>query len=287
MSLPPSFLRNRVCAVTGGTQGVGWALVQALADCGGQVYGCGRSQHNLDRASQELTALPWADRIHLTQCDVTDRDQVETWLDSILAGAGRVDVLINNAAFVRWVDVEMMSVAEAEQTMRVSYDGMVYTIKKVLPVLQAQGSGHIVNIGSIAGRIYVGGASAAYAAAKAAIDAYTQILQVELRGTPVRATLVRLGTVAGTDFFKEHVATTRMPPLTRFMPALTPPDVATAVLRAIQRQTDIITLPRYLHLLTLIYMFAPRFSHWLAGLGGQGHPDYGAAAWKYQRKNWN
>ncbi|MCB8968501.1 MAG: SDR family oxidoreductase [Ardenticatenaceae bacterium] len=287
MTLPKNFLHHHVCVVTGGTQGIGWALVQALADHGGIVYGCGRSQHSLDRAHQELAALPWADRVHLAQCDVTNRAQLEAWLDAIIAEHGHIDVLINNAAFVRWVDVEAMSVAEAELTMRVGYDGMVYAIKKVLPLMRTQGSGHIVNMGSIAGRIFVGGASAAYAAVKAAIDAYTQILQVELQSTAVRATLVRLGTVAGTDFFKEHVATTRMPPLTRLMPALTPPLVATAVLQAIYRQTDIITLPRYLHPLTLLYMLAPRFSRWLAQRGSQGQPDYGTANWKYSQRNRN
>lgn len=281
MSHHPTPLQNRICLVTGGTQGIGWATVQALAHAGGQVYACGLSPTNLTQADQARRATPWADSIHLTQCDVANRAALENWIDTTAAKTGRVDVWVHNAAFVRWVDVQTMTVEEAERTMRVAYDGMVYGVKRVLPLMQAGGWGHIVNIGSIAGHIFVGGSSAAYAAAKAAMNAYTQTLQVELQGSPVGATIVRLGTVAGTDFFKKHVTTDRMPPLTRFMPALTPPQVAQAVVRAIAQRQEIVTLPRYLAALTLIYGLSPRFSRWLAQQGRGRHPDYGRVPWKY------
>lgn len=278
------FLKDHVCLVTGGTQGIGWAIVQAMADHGAEVYACGRSRENLAKAREAAQTLPWRNQIILAQCDVTNRTALEAWISSIYQEKGRVDVLVNNAAYVRWVDITTMPVAEAERTMRVAYDGMVYGIKVVLPLMQQASRGHIVNMGSIAGRIFVGGASAAYAAAKAAVDAYTQILQIELHNSPVNATLLRLGTVAGTDFFKKHVSTSRMPPLTRFMPALTPPQVATAVLRAIDKKQKIVTLPRYLAILSLIYTLAPGFSRWLAGLGGHQHPDYGQVKWQYKHE---
>ncbi len=281
------FLNGRACFVTGGTQGIGWAIAQALAERGGQVFVCGRSTGNLERAEAARQHLPWPDRLHLAQCDVTVRADLENWIGAGVAATGRADVLVNNAAYVRWENVATMTVAEAEQTMRVAYNGMVFGVKTVLPLMQTQEGGHIVNIGSIAGRIFVGGASAAYAAAKAAIDAYTQTLQVEVAQTPVHATLVRLGTVAGTDFFKQHVSTTRMPPLTRFMPALTPPRVATAVVEAIYRKKEIITLPRYLAFLTLVYNLAPRFARRLAQFGGGAHPDYGSVSWQYQHDRRN
>lgn len=278
------FLTDQVCLVTGGTQGIGWAVVQALADHGARVYACGLSQESLKRAETERRALPWADAIKLTRCDVTDRMAVESWIGGIYQETGRIDVLVNNAAFVRWTDVTAMPVEEAERTMRVGYDGMVYCVKTALPLMLSAGRGHIVNVGSIAGRIFVGGASAAYAASKAAIDAYSRVLQIELDPSPVNVTLVRLGTVAGTDFFKKHVSPSRMPPLTRFMPALTPPQVATAVVQAIHDKDDVITLPRYLAFLALIYTIAPRLSRWLAGIGSNHRPDYGQVEWKYRSR---
>lgn len=274
-------MRDYVCLVSGGTQGIGWAVVQALASEGAQVYGCGLSQQSLERAQQERVELPWAAQIHLAQCDVTRRQGYEAWIEGIYAETGRVDVLVNNAAYVRWVDVMEMSVEEAQLTMRVAYDGLVLGVKTVLPYMLHAGRGHIVSIGSIAGNIFVGGASAAYAAAKAAVDAYSQTLQVELQGTPVRVTLMRLGTVAGTDFFKRHVAPTRMPRLLDFLPYTTPPDVAAAVVDAIYRQRDVVTLPRYLALLRVLYVLAPRFSRWLAARGGSGQRDYAPVDWRY------
>jgi NAD(P)-dependent dehydrogenase (short-subunit alcohol dehydrogenase family) len=272
---------DRVAVVTGGTQGIGWALTQALAGAGAVVYSCGYSTGSLQEAQAALAALPWSDRIHLTQLDITDRPLYEAWLEEIYGRHGRLDILIHNAAFVRWDDVLAMSLAEADRSMAVGYSGMVTGVKKTLPWMLAAGYGRIVNVGSLTARIFVPGASAAYAATKAAIDAYTLMLQIELAHTPVKATLVRLGTVAGTKFFQEHVPVSRMAPLTRFIPALTPPVVATAVLRAMARPQEIVTLPGYMHPLTLIYNLFPRFSRWLAQKGGANTRDYGRVSWRY------
>jgi NADP-dependent 3-hydroxy acid dehydrogenase YdfG len=280
-----NFLADHVCLVTGGTQGIGWALVQALADHGAEVYACGRSPESLGQAQRALTSLPWCEAIHLTQCDVTDRPALESWIKNIYQETGRIDVLVNNAAFVRWESVQSMTSEDAIQTMRVSYDGLVVAVKSVLPLMEAAGSGLIINMGSMTARIFVPGSSAAYAAAKAAIDAYTLMLQIELENSPVRATLVRLATVAGTDFFKKHVPASRMSPLTRFIPALTPPEVADAILRAIYKKQDIVTLPGYMHLLGIIYQIIPGFSRWLARIGGRNERDYGQVEWQYRRKS--
>lgn len=269
-----SKFQNQVCVVTGGTQGIGWKLTQALAAQGATVYGCGFSQGSLDQAEVARVTLSTASQIHLSRCDVTDRAAYEAWLGDVWAENGRIDLLIHNAAYVRWADVTEMSVAEAQQTMRVGYDGMVIGTNFVLPKMQAAGRGHLVNIGSVAGRAFVGGASAAYAATKAAIDAYTQILHAELAHSPVNATIVRLGTVAGTDFFRKHVSNERMPPFTQFLPALTPERVATAVLHAVVKKQQIVTLPRYLELLTFVYNLSPRFARWLAKMGGPNRKDY-------------
>jgi NAD(P)-dependent dehydrogenase (short-subunit alcohol dehydrogenase family) len=275
-------LDGKVCLVTGGTQGIGWAITLALADHGGQVFACGRSAESLAQAQAELQRLPWSNSVHLTRCDVTDRAGVERWMEQILDYSGRIDVLVNNAAFVRWDDVLNMSMDEAGLTMRVGYEGMVYTTKKVLPHMLALGWGHIINIGSITSRIYVGGASAAYSAAKAAVEAYTRTLYVELRQTPVNVTIVRLGTVAGTDFFKQYVPVKRMPPLTRYLPALTPDQVARSVVGIVGKRREVLNMPRYLSLLIYVFELAPRFARWLTWSGSGEHPDYAHVQWEYR-----
>ena len=277
------FLSGQTAVITGGTQGIGWALTQALAAHGAQVYACGYSAASLERAENERQALPWHEQISLARCDVTDRGQYVGWLEEVYGGNGRLDILIHNAAYVQWDDVLNMSIDQAQHPMRVGYDGMVTGIRTALPWMMAAGQGHIVTVGSITARILVRGSSAAYTATKAAIDAYTITLQIELAHTPVSATLVRLGTVAGTDFFKKHVQPGRTPKLNKYLPALTPPQVATAVLRAMQKKQPILTLPRYLGPLSVIYQIAPRFSRWLSDQGWGEHPDYGRVDWTYKK----
>lgn len=276
--------RDKICVVTGGTQGIGWATTQALAAQGMTVYAFGYSASSLERAEAERQTLPWGDQIRLSRCDVTDRVAYEAWLEERWGENGRLDILINNAAYVQWDDILDMSTDQALHTMRVGYDGMVTGIRKVLPWMLDANQGHIVNVGSITARIIVRGSSAAYTATKAAIDAYTVTLQMELaavrtRPTPVHATLVRLGTVGGTDFFKQHVDPARTPKLNKYLPALTPPKAADAILKAIDKKQNILTLPRYLGPLSIIYQIAPRFSRWLADQGWGNHPDYGGQAW--------
>ena len=162
---------EQVCVVTGGTQGIGWALVEAFAAGGAQVFACGRSAENLARAAAHCAARPWGAQIALAQVDVTDETALVAWLEDIVAQTGRLDVLVHNAAYVQWEDVVDMSIAQAQLTMRVAYDALVVAVTTVLPRMLAAGSGRIVVMGSIAGEIFVGGQSAAYAGAKAALHA--------------------------------------------------------------------------------------------------------------------
>lgn len=276
------FLSGQVCLVTGGAQGIGWAISQALADHGARVYVCDISEENLAQAAQELPGLPWADRITLARCDVTNRPQVETWIADIYRQTGRVDVLVNNAAYVRWVDVSDMSVEEEERTMSVGYNGMVYTVKAVLPLMKAAGRGHIVNMGSSAGKVFVGGSSAAYAAVKAAIDAYSQTLQAELKNSPVHVTVVRPATVAGTDFFRKHVPASRMPRFADYVPYLTPLQVARRIVRALRDQRAVVDVPGYLKLFYAFFALAPGVFRWMVNVGGSGRRDYGQVQWRYE-----
>ncbi|MFT3768113.1 MAG: SDR family NAD(P)-dependent oxidoreductase [Minicystis sp.] len=265
---------NEVCLVTGGAQGIGWATARRLAAAGGVVEVCDVSEAHLASAREQAAGLRGGDRIRFSRCDVADRSQVEAWCTGILRETGRIDVLVNNAAFVRWQDTLDMSVEEVERTMQVGFNAIVYTTKAVLPAMLSAGRGHIVNIGSSAGRVFVGGSSAAYAAMKAAVDGYTQTLQVELRDRPVHVMLVRPGTVAGTDFFRRHVPSARLPRLADFVPPLTADEVAEAIVRGLSRRADIVDVPRSLGLVYLLFEHAPEALRWLTRQGGSARSDF-------------
>ncbi len=276
------FLLGKTCLVTGGAQGVGWAAAQALADHGGDVYVCDISPENIAAAQADLAASPWSGKIYFRQCDVSVRSDVEQWIADIHNETGRIDILINNAAFARWTPVAQMPVEEMERTMEVGYNGMVFTVKAALPFMLAARQGHIFNISSSAGKLFISKGDAAYAAVKAAIDGFTQTLALELQGTGVRATVVRLGPVEGTDFFRKQVSSQSMPRMGDFLPALTPPQVAEGILRALRSGQASLDLPGYLPLMYLFFALAPGLLSKMVSLGGPARKDYGAMQWKYQ-----
>lgn len=273
---PRAWLTDRVCAVTGGAQGLGWALTEAFAECGAIVHACDRSEQHLSSAQEMLDALPWGDRVRLTRHDVTSRAEVQDWIAGISRADGGPHVLVNNAMFTRWVDVEQMSVAEAEQTMRTAFDAMVYTVTATLPLLRAAGSGHIVNIGSSAGRVFVRGPSAAYAAAKAAVEAYSRILAIELADSPIRVTLVRPGVITGTEFHRHHVPAARMPRMADWLPTATPRQAARAVLHGIRRQKHTVDVPLYVSAAIKVFDIMPSLITALSRFGGDARHNFGS-----------
>jgi NAD(P)-dependent dehydrogenase (short-subunit alcohol dehydrogenase family) len=271
----PGTLSGRVCAVTGGAQGLGWALTEVLAAAGARVHSCDLSEDNLAMAAETLTTAPWAEQVSLTRCDVTSAAEVRHWITGIHDTDGGPDILINNAMYTRWVDVDDMSVAEAERTMRTAFDAMVYTVTTALPLMRQARYGHIVNIGSSAGRIYVKGPSAAYAAGKAAVEAYTRMLAMELSGLPIHAMLVRPGLITGTDFHRRHVSADRMPRLADLMPSVTPRQTALAIVRGIQRRRRIVDVPSYVSVMIKAYEAMPAILTRLSGIGGSARGDFG------------
>lgn len=267
-------LPGRVCLVTGGAAGIGLALTHALATAGAHVYACDNSPSSLERASVDLAQVPGTASVTFAEVDVTDRAALEEWIAKVHAERGRIDVLVHNAAYIRWTDVEEMSVEQAQLSMSTAYDALVCSVKAVLPLMRAGGGGQIVAMGSAAGRIFVKGPSAAYAAAKAAIEAYTEMLRIELAGSDIGVTLVRPATVVGTDFFKVHVPSARMPRIADFLPATSPEKVAAATVAAISSRRPAVDIPGYLPSFYRAYAMAPELTRKAAATGGSGRRDY-------------
>jgi NAD(P)-dependent dehydrogenase (short-subunit alcohol dehydrogenase family) len=272
------FLEGQVALVTGGAQGIGWAIALALADHGAQVHVCAQ----LAKAKAEADASPWADQLHFAVCDVSDKEAVVAWVKEIYQRNGRIDILINNAVYVRWELAQELPLDDVEKMMQVGFLGMVHAVQAVLPLMQQAGRGHLVNMGSSAGRLYITPTMGGYCAMKAAVDAYVQILQMELADSPIHVMLVRPAAVAGTNFFRQQVSSTKMPRLGDIVPYITPPHVAQAVIRGLRRRKAVVNVPGYLGGLFALFALAPRFVRWLMGLGGNGRLDYGQVSWQYR-----
>ncbi len=170
--------------VSGATRGIGRALAMELAGRGHDVYGTGRSWDpgKTERAFKALTM------------DVTDEDSVSAAVDKVLAGSGRIDVLVNNAGISLSGPVEETETAMARGVFETNYFGMVRTIRAVLPGMRKRGAGTIVNVGSAAGRIGIP-FQAHYAASKFAVEGLSEALSLELRSHGIRVLLIEPGDV--------------------------------------------------------------------------------------------
>jgi NAD(P)-dependent dehydrogenase (short-subunit alcohol dehydrogenase family) len=167
-----------VAIVTGASGGIGEATARALQAAGYRVFGTYRRPPATKLAGVEYVA-----------CDVTGDEAVQTAVGQVLAKAGRVDLLVNNAGVGLIAGAEESSLEQAKSLFDVNLFGVFRMTKAVLPTMRQQGSGRIVNISSVMGLIPAP-FMALYAASKHALEGYSESLDHEIRATGVRVVLV-------------------------------------------------------------------------------------------------
>jgi NAD(P)-dependent dehydrogenase (short-subunit alcohol dehydrogenase family) len=167
-----------VAIVTGASGGIGEASARALHATGYRVFGTYRRP--------PATRSP---DIEYLACDVTSDESVHTAVAQVLAKAGRIDVLVNNAGVGLIAGAEESSLEQAKSLFDVNLFGVFRMTKAVLPTMRRQGSGRIVNISSVMGLIPAP-FMALYAASKHALEGYSESLDHEIRATGVRVVLV-------------------------------------------------------------------------------------------------
>lgn len=178
---------KKVILVTGASSGLGLATATALAAQGHIVYG---SSRNLNKMSS-VSFTP-------TELDVTDDASVTAAVDKIIKAEGKIDVLVNNAGNGITGPLYAMPVDIAKKQFEVNFFGVVRVSSTVLPKMIEQGSGLVINIGSLAGLFglpYQG----LYSASKFAIEGYSESLRMELQNTGVKVVVVNPGDFK-TDF---------------------------------------------------------------------------------------
>lgn len=165
-------LDGKVALVTGcGTKGDGWgngkAIAVLLARQGATVYGC-----DLDLEAAQATSRIIEEEggtAHVQTADVTRAAEVKTLVQACIDRYGRIDILVNNVGRSEPGDPVTMAEDVWDEQMAVNLKSAFLCCKEVLPVMQRQGSGSVINVSSIAGLRYVGKPQVAYAAAKAAL----------------------------------------------------------------------------------------------------------------------
>ncbi len=169
----PGVLQDRVALVTGGASGIGLCIAQELAREGARVVIA-----DLDGAAAQAAAARLGDDALGIACDVAVEAQLTAAIDGVVAGLGRVDVLVNNAGLQHVAPLEDFPTARFEQLLRVMLVAPFVATKHVFPVMKRQGSGRILNVASINGLVGFAG-KAGYNSAKHGVIGLTKVAALE------------------------------------------------------------------------------------------------------------
>jgi NADP-dependent 3-hydroxy acid dehydrogenase YdfG len=236
--MKPLDLSQAVVVITGAAQGIGLATAQAFAKTGATIYTgdlTGTSTSSTTSSSSDSRA---GGRIHGPWVlDVTSRESFVSFVDNVIADAGRIDVLVNNAGVMPlgWFLDEPDAISRT--TLDVNVWGLIHGMRLVLPGMIARGNGHVVNIASMAGKIPFPG-MAVYNASKYAAVGLTAAVRRELHGTGVTASAVLPSAV--------RTSLSSGVRLGGLLPTAEPSDVAAAVLRTCRTRQAEVTVPRWL-----------------------------------------
>ncbi|MPY77857.1 MAG: SDR family NAD(P)-dependent oxidoreductase [Actinophytocola sp.] len=238
-------LADKVIAVTGGARGIGAATAATLTRAGAKV------------AIGDLDPEPAAtDRLALAlPVDVADPDALTTFLDTVEHRLGPIDVLINNAGIMPLTRIEDEPDATTARVLAINLHAVIHGSREAIRRMRARGSGHVVNVASVAARIpFPGGAT--YAATKSGVLGFSEAIRAELRGSGIDVSCVLPG------FVRTELAA-GLPKVPGF-PPITSDDVATAIVDTLRRPRFEVYVPRRIGpTLRLGTLTGRRVSEWL------------------------
>ncbi len=182
--------------ITGATSGIGLAAAKKLANEKNQLILCGRRQHKLDEISGELSKSANV----LSLCfDVSDKNEVNRLLNDLPDEFSSIDTLINNAGNAHGLDtIQEGSLEDWDNMIDINIKGLLYVSRAIIPEMVEKKNGHIINIGSLAGReVYEKGN--VYCASKHAVRAISKAMRIDLNKTGIKVSEINPGLVE-TDF---------------------------------------------------------------------------------------
>ena len=189
---------EKVAVVTGTSSGIGFETALALAREGYYTYATMRDTTKSDKI-QEL-AKKESLKIDVIELDVDDENSVKTAIQKILEQKQRIDVLVNNAGWGLWGCVEDVSINEFKAQFDTNFFSIIRLIQEVVPTMRKEGSGTIVNVSSVVGRIGFP-ASPAYISSKFALEGLSESLRFELAPFGVNVVIIEPGVIK-TNFMK-------------------------------------------------------------------------------------
>lgn len=193
-------LNQQVVLITGASAGIGAALPVLLATQypGIRLVLAARRADPLEKIADRCRQL--GSTVYVLPTDMVQTDQVIALVEKTLQQFGRIDALVNNAGYGQMGPIELVPTEAVRQQFAVNLFGVITLVQKVIPVMRAQGGGHIVNVSSLGGRVAfpLGGL---YSASKFALEGLSDALRMELEPFNIRVSVIEPGPVR-TDFFE-------------------------------------------------------------------------------------
>lgn len=185
-------MTKRIALITGATSGIGAATARLLAKNDFKLILCGRRAERLQTMADELRS---STEIHTLSFDVRDQHATAKALQSLPAEWKAIDVLINNAGNAHGLDpIQTGAIADWDAMIDINVKGLLYVSKEIIPGMTDRKQGHIINIGSIAGKeVYPNGN--VYCASKFAVDALTKGMRMDLNPFGIKVTGIHPGLV--------------------------------------------------------------------------------------------
>ena len=199
-------LKDKTVLITGGSRGLGLVMAREFAREGSRLVLCARDEQELDQARLDLEKR--GAEVMVVSCDVTNQHDVKAMIAAVYTRFGAVDVLVNNAGVIQVGPLEVMTHEDFELAMQAHFWGPLNTIMAVLPSMRERGTGRIVNISSIGGKVSVPHL-VPYSASKFALVGLSKGLRAELMKDGIKVTtvcpgLMRTGSPRNADFKGKH-----------------------------------------------------------------------------------
>ena len=223
-------VKDKIVLITGASSGIGASCAHFFAEAGAKLILAARRFDRLEQFGAQLQEK-FGTSTHLLALDVRDRVSVASTLSDLPDSWAAIDILVNNAGLSRGLNkLHEGNIDDWEEMIDANVKGLLYVTRAIVPGMVDRACGHVINIGSIAGRAAYPGGNV-YCASKAAVRAISDGLKQDLIGTPVRVTEVEPGLVE-TEFsiVRFHGDRDRATTVYQDLTPLTPDDIADVVL---------------------------------------------------------
>ena len=193
-------LNDKVILITGSSSGIGAALAEILAlkYSGIRLILTSRNRAELEKVASKCRQHNA--KVAVISGDLSQPEQVKSLAQDAIALYGKVDILVNNAGYGQMGAIELIPPSAAREQMAVNFHAPLILAQELIPIMRSQGSGKIINISSLGGRIPFP-AAGMYSCSKFALEALSDVLRMELKAFKIKVSVIEPGPVV-TDFFK-------------------------------------------------------------------------------------